>query len=1032
MADVESNLPLINSIDDLKKAVSKSPVFIFGKTTCPFCMEVRFTNLLEQQGSGSPYVNAIEVKLQSLSFLTLLLPSRQVEDTFTKLQAPTQYFWINKEPNGSHVHTLLKEEYKQRTVPYVFIGGELQGGCDAVKALEREGKLNPLISKATSTAGIVQPGSTAPSPAPAAVIVAPKNNNGNNNNNNKHGVVVDKYAPNDDDDNNITTKDPNELLHPKSFECAAKPSAPKAIPCLFWFPEVVDANSARVVAGFTTIISILSIIWRNHLWAQYMMLGLFVDFILRFMYGTGPSILGQTAKLIMFPVTPRFVPGFPKQFAASVGVAFTGLATLFYLLTGFDPQNIIGACIAAVLALFAFLECSIDFCAGCWMFGLMVQLNLVPRTIYSIAVATKPEAMYTYEEHTKKVDDVPLTFERKTYHLPNHGPSIIDLNYKVKKEDWRGQEINLIKYSKIGDQQIALSLCGMASVWKVAANPYMGLDISLTVTKVFQIISVVVFGIVTILYALKAVSYPSKVVKEWQCPLRRNSFALLGICLMLIGYNCYGLFEHSSTLANVLFWVGAVFNLAFGFITVAMWISRRLALEHVNAAWMMPPVGCIVAAVVGPYLDYENYAEASFFWFSFAIIMWIILLPITFYKFIVNVDADERIRPLIWIYLAPPALAAVAYFNMTHNISSLIVDGFNNGSGAIAAIEIEGFERFDSISKIFYFISLSFFFILGWLFITGHFVRGKFSIASWAYCFPIQALAMATIQWAAGIDGNWPRGMAYTGLAISTATTAVCSLQTLYMLVMGDFFAADHKYGPLSQQLLTHEAFRGAMPKLLAACGALDAGSGGKVGDMAVSDFLFQYRRFFLIYHWHSVHEDKVLFKYMDQYFPGVTDKFREDHEEEHIELEKFSGWVKTLEISEDSASRSAAVRELQAALPPFFDHFEEHLVGEEVHLQPVGRKNFPISLQKKLMEDIFDLTPPDVWAKFMPWCINNQPMIMQKVRFLRAWMWAMPDRAQYFGRVVQMGVDSVLWARLMQWVPEIAPRGDTYHVKYY
>lgn len=83
-------------------------------------------------------------------------------------------------------------------------------------------------------------------------------------------------------------------------------------------------------------------------------------------------------------------------------------------------------------------------------------------------------------------------------------------------------------------------------------------------------------------------------------------------------------------------------------------------------------------------------------------------------------------------------------------------------------------------------------------------------------------------------------------------------------------------------------------------------------------------------------------------------------------------------------------------------------------------------------MVKIWEHTPSEVWADYFPWIINNLPLIGQRVKFIRAWLWAMPEKAQLIGRYIALGVDSVMWERLKDYVPEIVPRGDPDHVRYY
>lgn len=105
---------------------------------------------------------------------------------------------------------------------------------------------------------------------------------------------------------------------------------------------------------------------------------------------------------------------------------------------------------------------------------------------------------------------------------------------------------------------------------------------------------------------------------------------------------------------------------------------------------------------------------------------------------------------------------------------------------------------------------------------------------------------------------------------------------------------------------------------------------------------------------------------------------------------------------------------------------------GEEIHLQIIGRKYMPVEIHKQIMCDIWKSTPASVWEQYLPWIVNNLPTLGMRVKFLRCWLWAMPERCQMIGRMIATNVDPVTWARLKQWMPELAPRGDPDHRRYF
>ncbi len=51
-------------------------------------------------------------------------------------------------PNGSAERTEAVQRSGRTSVPQIFIGGQHVGGCDELVALERSGKLDPLLKAA--------------------------------------------------------------------------------------------------------------------------------------------------------------------------------------------------------------------------------------------------------------------------------------------------------------------------------------------------------------------------------------------------------------------------------------------------------------------------------------------------------------------------------------------------------------------------------------------------------------------------------------------------------------------------------------------------------------------------------------------------------------------------------------------------------------------------------------------------------------------------------------------------------------------
>jgi hypothetical protein len=65
---------------------------------------------------------------------------------------------------------------------------------------------------------------------------------------------------------------------------------------------------------------------------------------------------------------PVLIDKAPKIFAARIGFILTSLTSLLALVGFPMAASVTGA----VLVLFAFLECGLNFCAGCWVYTYVV------------------------------------------------------------------------------------------------------------------------------------------------------------------------------------------------------------------------------------------------------------------------------------------------------------------------------------------------------------------------------------------------------------------------------------------------------------------------------------------------------------------------------------------------------------------------------------------------------------------------------------------------------------------------------------
>lgn len=142
----------------------------------------------------------------------------------------------------------------------------------------------------------------------------------------------------------------------------------------FAFPNPVNDKAARTVAAVVALTSVL--VLATGWW--WLLVPLALGFIGRVLAGPRLSPLGWLAMTVIAPRLgePRPSPGPPKRFAQAIGAACSATAAVLAL--GFGLHLAAGI-VLGVLATFATLEAALGFCAGCWAFGHLMRLGVIPE-----------------------------------------------------------------------------------------------------------------------------------------------------------------------------------------------------------------------------------------------------------------------------------------------------------------------------------------------------------------------------------------------------------------------------------------------------------------------------------------------------------------------------------------------------------------------------------------------------------------------------------------------------------------------------
>jgi len=173
----------------------------------------------------------------------------------------------------------------------------------------------------------------------------------------------------------------------------------------------------------------------------------------------------------------------------------------------------------------------------------------------------------------------------------------------------------------------------------------------------------------------------------------------------------------------------------------------------------------------------------------------------------------------------------------------------------------------------------------------------------------------------------------------------------------------------------------------------------------------------------HSHQEETVIFKYVRRFFPGIAAHLDEEHEEIDSTMANFQSIVAELRGG-DHSKVAAHVHFIKDKYPAWVELVLQHLRHEENALGPVLRKYMPLRMQVDMLEDVWKSGSTETWHRLLGFTVNNLPSPKWQVRYVKTFVWAMPERCQEIGLIVYRTVDPVTWMWLSVKIPEIIPRG--------
>lgn len=257
---------------------------------------------------------------------------------------------------------------------------------------------------------------------------------------------------------------------------------------------------------------------------------------------------------------------------------------------------------------------------------------------------------------------------------------------------------------------VVMGMAGISIAWNRAEAIF---PTGVCVSSLLLGLTMILFVVLTLTYVSKMIKYPQEVLAEIRHPVKLAFVPSFSISLLLLSIAYLHLAPEFS------FWlwsIGAVLHLGITLYVLSSWIHHsKYEIAHLNPAWFIPVVGNILVPVAGMH---HAAPEISWFFFSLGLFFWPLLTAIIFYRLIFHGSLPERFMPTLFIFIAPPAVGFISWFNLTGQV--------------------------DSFARILYFIGLFFTLLVFSQF--NYFRRLKFFLSWWAYSFPVAAITIASLS----------------------------------------------------------------------------------------------------------------------------------------------------------------------------------------------------------------------------------------------------------------------------------------------
>jgi tellurite resistance protein len=252
-----------------------------------------------------------------------------------------------------------------------------------------------------------------------------------------------------------------------------------------------------------------------------------------------------------------------------------------------------------------------------------------------------------------------------------------------------------------------------------------------------------VFAVLLVLWGMRIVTRPNEVTVEWNNPITASLFGTIVISISLLAAAALPRFV---AVATVLWATATISGLALVLLLFARWMERGIQAFELTPVVYAPIVGNATTVFAGVPL---GLGEIAWFSYSVALVMWLSIGPIVFYRLmVVEPRLPRKMAPQLGLLISSPAVLAGGWYAL-------------NGS-------------VDAVFKVLAFDALFLSLLVLRLWRVGW--GEPFNVATWGWAFPTAELAGTFGRASRMLPDSIYGILAWVTLSVATLTVFLCTL----------------------------------------------------------------------------------------------------------------------------------------------------------------------------------------------------------------------------------------------------------------